>query len=273
MTAIVELTCQPSARAELLATLVDDGRLVSIEESSRGGDFVLTVMVPDTGALTTLVLDELPLRPGVQTVRPSVVVKILYTGSDWRVGVLSDRQKAEAQRVTPADGGGPMGPRDLAPLLDALTPDPRASLADLARDTGLTPATVRGRMHSLLAGDRVVLRCDVAHADFGLPVTSAYFARVAPADIPRTVAGLVSLPTLRMCLQITGEHNLIFSLLSPSVAGVAAVQAALGKHLPWVQITESRLILRTPKRMGWVLDPDGRPTGRVVAPTVLAAAD
>ena len=108
------------------------------------------------------------------------------------------------------------------------------------------------------------MRCDVAHADFGYPVTSAYFAQVAPADMTRTIAGLRSLSMLRMCLQVTGEHNLIFSLLSPSVAGVAALQAALGRHLPWVRITESRLILRTPKRMGWVLDAEGRPTGRVI---------
>lgn len=57
-------------------------------------------------------------------------------------------------------------------------------------------------------------------------------------------------------------------MLSPSIDGVAALQATIGRHLPWMRITESRLILRTRKRMGWVLDDDGRPTGRVVPPLV-----
>lgn len=270
ITAIVELTCEPNSRAALAEALTDDARVLSIEESSRGDDLVLTVVVADPGALTTLILDELPRRGGVLGLRPSVVVRTLATGSDWRVGALSERQLAEAQRLESAEGSGSLTSlRDLAPLLEALAHDPRASLSDLARVTGLTPATVRRRVQALLMSDRVILRCDVAHTDFGLPVTSAYFAQVAPADIARTVAFLRSRPGLRLCLQVTGEHNLIFSVLSPSVAAVADVQATLGKHLPWVRITESRLVLRTPKRMGWVLDAEGRPTGRVVPPAVL----
>lgn len=269
ITAVVELTCEPSSRARLAVELIEDPRVISIEESSRGDDLLLTVVVADTGALIAFMLDEIPQRGGVAGVRPSVVVRTLATGSDWRLNALSERQLALVRCLeSHVDGGGSAEPRDLAPLLEALALDPRASLADLARETGLTPATVRRRMQALLAGDRVILRCDVAHADLGLPVTSAYFAQVAPADIPRTVAILRTIPGLRLCLQVTGQHNMIFSVLNPSVAAVADVQATLGKNLPWVRFTESRLMLRTLKRMGWVLDADGRPTGRIVPPAV-----
>ena len=280
VTAIVELTCEPAARAEVAAHLIEDRRVLSIEESSRGGDLVLTVVVADPGRLSAFLLDDLPMRAGVTSLRPSVVVQTLSTGSDWRVGALSERQRAEAERLgvrTPGERpervrGVPDSPQELTPdliqLLAVLVREPRASFAELARDTGQAPASVRRRMHALTTGDRVLFRCDVAHVDFGLPITSAYFAQVAPADLPRTIAALRSMPTLRMCLQVTGEHNLIFSMLSPSFDGVAALQATIGRHLPWVRITESRLILRTRKRMGWVLDDDGRPTGRVVPPLV-----
>lgn len=98
------------------------------------------------------------------------------------------------------------------------------------------------------------------------------FVRVPPSDLARTVTLLSTLTQLRLMLGVMGEVNLVFSVFSVfgrSVAGVAAFEETLGRRLPWLEHVESLLLLRSVKRMGWVLDEQGRRTDRLVVPAVL----
>lgn len=45
----------------------------------------------------------------------------------------------------------------------------------------------------------------------------------------------------------------------------------LEPRLPWLQLRDLAVNLRTPKRMGWMLDPTGRATGTPVVPFALSA--
>ena len=49
------------------------------------------------------------------------------------------------------------------------------------------------------------------------------------------------------------------------------IERTLGEHLPWLRLRDNAINLRTPKRMGWLLDRSGRATGRVVPPTASPA--
>lgn len=100
-------------------------------------------------------------------------------------------------------------------------------------------------------------------------MTSAWFVRVPPSDLARTVTLLSTLTQLRLMLGVMGEVNLVFSVFGRSVAGVAAFEETLGRRLPWLEHVESLLLLRSVKRMGWVLDEQGRRTDRLVVPAVL----
>lgn len=94
------------------------------------------------------------------------------------------------------------------------------------------------------------------------------FVRVPPSDLARTVTLLSTLTQLRLMLGVMGEVNLVFSVFGRSVAGVAAFEETLGRRLPWLEHVESLLLLRSVKRMGWVLDEQGRRTDRLVVPAV-----
>lgn len=297
VSAIVRVECRPGTRAAVREACIDDPRIVGIDEASSGSELLLTTMVSDLHELSDH-LDDVESWSGVRRLRASVVHDVLRAGSNWRLGHLDAEQTAAAAALsripstpvvtsplaapphaTPA-GGAPTGsmpllmppmPPDAGALAALLTRDARMPIADLARGLGggATPATTRRHLDRLVASGALAFRCDLAHDAADWPVTSAWFVRVPPAELTRTIALLSSLTQLRLLLGITGEVNLVFSVFGRSVAGVSAFEEALGRRLPWLEQVESMLLLRSVKRMGWVLDDRGRRTDRLVVPTVV----
>lgn len=274
VTAVVEVGCRPAARIELVTQMCADPRVIGLDEPSNLQVLLLTVMVPDLGALTRFATGDLLPMAGVDAVRTYVVTEIIRDGSAWRLDALDHRQQAQAQRylaqhaAAPGHAGPPSAPPDAWELIEALSRDGRASVAELARATGAPRATVRRHLARLFASDTVQLRCDVAPGAVGWPVTAIWFARVAPADVDRTVTVLSQLAQLRLGMLVSGDANLVFSVLSRSVAGIGAFERSLGKTLPGMELQRSELLLRSVKRMGWLVDDSGRRTGQVVVPSV-----
>jgi hypothetical protein len=95
---------------------------------------------------------------------------------------------------------------------------------------------------------------------------------VPPADLDRTISALKRLPELRVCVSTTGATNMLFSVWMRSIEDLHAVEKRFGAHLPWLDVVDSSITLRNPKRMGWLLDEDGAATGEVVVPTALRPA-
>ncbi len=273
VTAIVELGCMPARRAELVDRLVLDGRIVSLEEPSRGSHILLTAMVANIPALSQLLLDDLTSCPEVVSMNSMIVVNTFGTGGDWRIGALDDRQLQliRRRRTETHDRRAHRNhlPTDAARLAEALLADGRLSVADIARTVGENPATVRRHLAALLVTDRLSFRCDLNHTTVGLPITATYFVRVSHQDLQRAKAALRGISRLRVGVQVTGEANLIFSVLSRSMSDLAAFDESLAKHVPWIDVVDSLVLLRSRKRMGWLLDPQGRRTEDHVPPTVL----
>ena len=118
LTAMVELGCLPAGRNALVERLMRDGRVVSIDESSRGSDLVLTVVVTDLDALSRYVLDDLEPMAEITSVRSSVVLNAFGTGADWRAGTLDADQLAELRRLRGNNGtdiSEPASPSDHLP--------------------------------------------------------------------------------------------------------------------------------------------------------------
>jgi hypothetical protein len=87
----------------------------------------------------------------------------------------------------------------------------------------------------------------------------------------RPWAALATFPELRMCVSTTGDANLAMTFRTRSPHDMLRVERKLGMHLPWLRLRDNAITLRTPKRMGWLLDGAGRATGTVIPPTALAA--
>lgn len=273
ITATVDVDCRLAQRKAVAQQLCLDPRVVSLDECARGRDLLLTVMVPDLPTLSRFVLDELTAIPGITDTRTSVATAVHRTGSDWRLDALDADQRRRAEAIasglpSPQREPAPLPP-DVWPLIDALTPDGRRSIADLARATGRTPATVRRQLLQLLASNALTFRCDFEHAAAGWPISFTWFARVPPVELPRTLEVLTGLPQLRMCLSTTGQANLVFSVFSRSVAGLARFEQILGQKVPRLELIESMLHLRSLKRMGWLLDDKGRRTETLIVPNAL----
>ncbi|MFL6052833.1 MAG: hypothetical protein ACJ72W_07955 [Actinoallomurus sp.] len=83
------------------------------------------------------------------------------------------------------------------------------------------------------------------------------------------MASLRTLSELRLCASTTGETNMVFTVWMASVGDLLHLEQRLGHHLPWLDIMDSAVVLRTAKRMGWLLDEHGAATGEVVVPTAL----
>ena len=269
--ALVEVDCLPGARARVVEAVCGDPRVVTVEESTRGRDMLLTVITADLAGMTAFLLDDLETLEGVARERSYIATAVHRHGTHWRLNALTPAQQSAFERLAgprrPTDRIAP--PRDAWPLMEALAYDGRASAADLARATGRNPSTVRRQLDRLLRSDLVSFRCELAAEVSGWSVSSTWRARVEPADHDRTIAALATLPELRMCVSTTGDTNIAMSMWTHSVHDMRRIEGLFSHHLPWLRLRDSAVNLRTPKRMGWLLDSSGRATGRVIPSTAL----
>jgi DNA-binding Lrp family transcriptional regulator len=267
--AFVEVDCAPGSRLDVVRELCLDPRVVTVEQSARGRDLLLTVLTPDLPALSVFVLDDLPQVRGVQRYRTQLVKAIHRQGGDWRLDAL-DRQQLAALKFAAARPRTPVSaPAGAWPLIEALAVDGRRSAADLARLTGRKPATVRRQLSRLIASGALSFRCEVAQMQSRWPITGTWLARVPSAEHARTAAILARIPELRLCVSTTGDTNLMLTVWTRSLPDLLKLEHLLGEQLPRLSLIESQITLRTVKRMGWVLDAEGRSTGEVVVSSAL----
>ncbi|MBB5153519.1 Lrp/AsnC ligand binding domain-containing protein [Saccharopolyspora phatthalungensis] len=269
--ALVEVDCLPGARADAVRAVCADPRAVTVEESTRGRDLLLTVITRDLAELTRFVLDDLPRLPGVERQRTHVVSATHRDGSSWRLDALSPQQQrafeAAARTLRPVPGVSAQA--NARALIGALAYDGRQAAADLARRTGRNPATVRRQLGRLLSSGLLSFRCEVAQSVSNWPISSTWMGSVAPADHQRTVQALATFPELRLCASTTGDSNIVFTFWTRSLPDLLRLEGLIGERIPWLRVKDNGVNLRTPKRMGWMLHPDGRATGEVIPPAAL----
>ncbi len=270
--ALVEVDCHAQHVRGLIENLCQDPRVVTVEESTHGRDVLLTVMTPDLASLSTFVLDELTALPGVERRRTYVMTRVHRDGSGWTLDALSTEQTQQLRATTTPIALEPEVPvpAGAGRLLAALVGDGRASAADLGRSLGRDPSTAHRQLTRLLRSGAVSLRCEVAGAAVGYPISVLWLARVPAPDLRRTVAALSTLPELRLCASTTGATNFVFATWARDLNQVEAIEASIVENLPWIELRSSGLNLRTSKRVGWLLDARGRSTGSVVPPSALA---
>jgi len=268
--ALIEVDCLPGQRRSVVQAVCADPRAVTVEESTRGRDLLLTVITEDLAALTRFALDDLESLPGVERQRTYVATAVHRHGSHWRLDALTPDQVGTLEAVAFRAAAPARPPVDAWPLIQQLAVDGRRTAADIARLTGRNLATVRRQLGNLLRADLLSFRCELAAAVSGWSVSSTWTAHVEPADQQRTVAALATLPELRMCLSTTGDANIMMTVWTRALHDIQRIERLFGERLPWMRIRENAVNLRTPKRMGWILDAKGRATGEVIVPSALA---
>jgi Lrp/AsnC family leucine-responsive transcriptional regulator len=132
-----------------------------------------------------------------------------------------------------------------ARILAALSADPRASAAELARQIGMSAPAVRERVTRLEeAGVIRGYRLDIDPAAIGLPITA--WVRIRPGPGPGQLSKIAELadhtPQVSECHRVSGEDCF---LLKVHVPAVDALEAVLDKFLFYGQ-TNSSIVVSTP---------------------------
>jgi Lrp/AsnC family transcriptional regulator, leucine-responsive regulatory protein len=128
-------------------------------------------------------------------------------------------------------------------LLAALTENPRASAAELARSVGMSAPAVRERIARLEeAGVIRGYRVDIDPAAVGLPVAAWVRVRPGPGQLPKVADLAARTPEVSECHRISGEDCFLLKIHVPTIDGLEGV---LDQFLMYGQ-TISSIVVSTP---------------------------
>ncbi|RAX48811.1 Lrp/AsnC family transcriptional regulator [Arthrobacter sp. AQ5-05] len=264
-TAFIEVVADPALIEEARVDLCAISEVLTVDDATSSADFRLTCLAADWLTMAREVLPSIKAARGVQRTKVSLCTKLYATGNAWRLDVLSPVQQARIQRLAHPPVAQPtLIPDSFWPMLRVLMRDGRATAAEIAQATGQHPSTTGRALKTALETGMVTLRCELAGHYTGYPLTVQWFAKVPAGSADLVAAFLMEHRTLRLCASTTGAANMTFMMQLRTPADIADLEARLAARVPGVDILEASVGVHSFKRMGWMLDPDGRPTGVVV---------
>jgi len=98
------------------------------------------------------------------------------------------------------------------------------------------------------------------------PVGVTWWCRVPTQAQAGLVDALRRESRVRLCMSVTGPENFLIVMWTASMQDLMRMQGWLETCLGAGVIGDTSVILRTRKRMGWMLHPDGRCTGEIYPP-------
>ena len=258
--AFVDVDCEAGSAFDVANTLSLWPHVVTVEHTSGNRDLLLTVAVPDLTSLSRFLLESVGALRGVRATRTQLIAKTYAVGGDWRLRALAPEQRARLAAETP---GGASAPKALTPqdrrIILRLGEDGRTSLTELAAEIGTSVSTARRRLRSLITSDQLVLRCEVAQPLSGWPISTWIWAQVPANERDAIAHKLAAVPETRVCLGITGgPANLFYSAWLPSLDDAQRLEHQLAERVPNLRLLDHSVVLRFVKRMGRILDLDGR---------------
>ncbi|MBD0709475.1 AsnC family transcriptional regulator [Streptomyces sp. CBMA291] len=265
----VEVRCRPRAFDRVNSALTALPWVFSVDETAGDFDLFLSVAAPDLPSLGRAVHTGIGGLRGVRSTRTRLGMTLYGEGRDWRMRAMNPAERAGL------GGAGAAQPRPYSThlharpsredqaLVAALGADGRLGYGELGALTGMSEHTARRRLQRLIRDGDITLRCDLAHLLAGLSTMVIYRASVPHALLEQTGNALARHEQVRMCVSVSGPHNLLVSVWLPGFGAVDPFEAQLAERFPALEVRDRTVVLRSPKRMGWLLDEHGRATGRV----------
>ena len=254
--AYVEVRCSPGAIEPLIDQLVADPRVFSLEQVAGDFDLFLSVVTRGPAALARFLSHDLGAHDGALSVNTRVSLRGYREGSSWRVRALDRDQRAQLGTRPAWTHPDASSSPDLV-LLRALGGDGRRSYAELAAATGIAEPTARRRLQRMIRQGEILFRCDFAQQLAGWRLLATYRMNVPADRLDDAARELSALPDVRLCAAVTGNCNLLVSVWSRSAEETARLEGHFGERIPGLSITARTVTLRTVKRMGQLLHPDG----------------
>ncbi|GGT12217.1 Lrp/AsnC family transcriptional regulator [Nonomuraea spiralis] len=258
VTAYLDVECGPADRESVIAALLVNPRVASITIVGSGRSLFLTLMADSLQALADLVLAQVETLPGVLRTELYPITQVYGEGSSWRLDAL-ERSEVRSLDRHPERTARPLAlsGRHRA-LFRALSLDARAPVAALSEQVGESPSTTSRRVAAMLAAGLVSMRCDVTQEAAGWPILVNYFLRVPAADLDAVGRALAALPENRGSFAVAARPNLFVSQWLRHMSDISYGEARMAGAIPSLEVLDRMVALRVVKRMGRVLDADGR---------------
>jgi DNA-binding Lrp family transcriptional regulator len=265
--AYVEIDCVPAKRTELAAELARHELVLTVELTTGSADILLTIAAVDLPTLSRYLLDDLSKTGEVLRSRARLATRIYTEASSWRITEFPDDVLTVLERSRP-EAGVPVG--DSAPvrmtdemrrIASLLTVDGRASYSDLAAMTGISPTSVRRHVSTLLSSGILLPRTDVATELSGFPVQVYLWADAGVENLPATARAITQLRQVRLCVTLASAPSMALCSWLQTVEEVHRLEGVIARRFPQVRIADRLVVLRTVKRMGRLVDTQGRAVG------------
>jgi DNA-binding Lrp family transcriptional regulator len=278
--AFVAVDCDMNLRDSVTAQLAAIPEIITVEEAASNRDLMLTVITRSLEEFSTKVIAQLKTIEGLTKYQTALCTRLHTSADEWRLNILSRAQLATLRTLgQPGTSDGKQAvagqlPESHLDLLPFLARDGRATAAEIARDLWRHPATVQRQLNRVLASGILLFRCEIAQGYSSYPVTCQWFANVPAGRHEEAAAAIRTISNVRLSASTTGPTNFVIIMWLQSLADVMTAELALQQKVPGMELVESVVMLRTVKRVGWMLNGDTTASGAVVVQAgALNAAD
>ncbi|MFK4084541.1 Lrp/AsnC family transcriptional regulator [Kribbella sp. NPDC020789] len=244
---LVRLTATPRVAQDLASALSRRSDTSWIKLASGGTEIVAIVhTTPADG--NTLLLHDIPRTAGLTSVSAHYLLH-LYVGGPtaWgaRATTLTREQEKALSASLPRTTAGLL-PTDRK-LLAALEADGRATLADLAAQTGWAPATVARRLADLEGSGAIFFDVEVDPAALGVTTAAMLWLSVPPAHADAVARSLARHDELALVAATTGRTNLVAHALCSSPEALHTYLTERVGAIEAITALETVPVLRTVK--------------------------
>ncbi|WP_280784687.1 Lrp/AsnC family transcriptional regulator [Rhodococcus opacus] len=265
--ALVEVNAPNSNLDHIAEKLAAEPRVVSIGYAARGS-LNLTVLSRSLNDLSELLIGELGTAHGMTTTN-HLVTRTHAEASRWRLNALSPHEIGQLRNLRAAQPESSLGvsrglTSNTMAIADVLARNGRATASEIAEQINRPDSTVRRQLGALLRSGSLSFRCEVAQSATRWPISVTFWCRVPAADRQTLVDELAKEPRLRTCVSVAGRANFATTIWIESVNEVLRFQDWLEGVMQSGEILDTSIILASTKRMGWMLERDGRTSGKVV---------
>jgi DNA-binding Lrp family transcriptional regulator len=268
--AYVEITCHPRMRLAVASSIASHSPAVTVELVTGSADILVTVCAGDLPALSYYVVEHLSSVEGVLSTRVRIATRLYSEGSAWRLQVLPEATAAALERLrseAPSKGEQPepMGSMSgqAKAIISQLAMDGRTSYAELAERADTSPTTARRWVSDLLRSGILILRTDVSAQDAGWPVESYVWANAPINNLRDTADQLSRMRQTRLIATVAAGPVIALCTWLRTVEELHRFELTIAEQLPQLQVVDRLIVLRVVKRMGWLINEDGRSTGVV----------
>lgn len=260
--AVVEIDCAPASILRATEELAGDPQVMTIHQTAGGRDLLVTLLCSTEAELSYFLLERLCTVEGIRSTRTHRAIKLLSDAKQWRLRSLHDTESRLLERNLPEPTSTGRGitaehEKQLALLLKL---DGRIPVADISNTLGISPAKARNALAAVVAENRLTLRLEVAGSYTPWPVNVWYFMRVPATKVEVVARRLSTLEEVRMVTTTGGMYSIIMTVWLRRVEDMTLLERQLGERLPFAEIMDRSIVLRTPKHMGHRLDPSGKRT-------------